>query len=506
MTDNFRKKFDQLDDDFEKFLDGVLIEVTTNDLTPEKKNDRRRRADHDDLEFCKIYFPGIFNLPFNDLHHAIAKLKHGMYTVSGFRKCGKSAFCYIAKAIKPICLNVGGIISINCRTLDDLAKERTAALIRILFRNRLLIYDYAPELNQDLKGHYIIGKTHLIAGSVKTGLRNLVDDDFKRIRVAINDDLFNKDTVTSEYDNGKVTDFIESEVRGQLEENALSITMGNSISETCPIVQLKNLHPDKHFSLPALDENGESTWPEYKTAEQWNEFKTDIPWDIWLGEYMDKPSIKGNVFEPEHIKPVNINLLKILASISACDPSHGTSPAACYKAIATVGITAKREVIVQDLYIRKDDYLIVFDYVDTLRARCDAWKILLFENDFNQWAFADPYYKDWIKKRNKTLPILTYLSSQLKSEHRGADKESRIMTLVHPMQTSMLLFDSQVLLTKDYEKFRNQLLSFGKAKEKLDGPDALATAFIMIFRYIETGSFTPIKKRLFQKEKSWWKK
>jgi len=499
------KKFDLLDDQFESFLDTVLVDVVSNDLTPEKKADRRDRADKSDLEFCKIYFPSIFNLPWNPFHYWMAKLKSGMYTASGFRKCGKSAFAYIAKAVKPICLDVGGIININARTLE-ISNENTSKLKRLMFRNKLLCFDYDLTLEQDLKGYYIIGQTYLIAGSVKTGLRNLVDDNFKRIRVAINDDLYNKETVNSEYDNAKVSDFIESEVSGQLEEYGLSITLGNSISETCPIVQLKNLHPDKHFSLPALDDAGASTWPEYKTAEQWDEFKKDIPWDIWLGEYMDKPSIKGEVFEPEMIHAININTIQILASISACDPSHGTSPAACDKAIATVGITSQREVIVQDMYIRKDSYPLVFDYVDALRGRVEHWKCLLFENDFNQWAFAAPYYFDWIKERNRTLPIVTHLSSQSSTAQRGSDKQSRIMNLVHPHQTKMLLYADKILLTKDFEKYRSQFLSFGKAEGKLDGLDALATAYIMIFRYLETGSFKLLKSRQFKTEKAWWKK
>lgn len=505
MNNFSRQKLDQMDDAFELFLDNVLVEVTTTDLTPEKRLERRRNADKSDLEFCRIYFPQIFNLAWNDLHKAIAKMQSGMWTISGFRKCGKSAFTYIAKAVKPLCLNVGGIININCRTKENLADERTAALKRLIFRNRLLLYDYAPVLEQDLKGHYIIGKTHLIAGSVKTGLRNLVDDEFKRIRVAINDDLYNKDTVTSEYDNGKVVDFIESEVSGQLEEDGLSITMGNSISETCPIVQLKARNPEKHFSLPALDDNGKSTWPQYKSAEQWEEFRLNMPWDIWLGEYMDKPSVKGEVFQPEMINPVNVNLLQILASISACDPSIGVSPAACDKAVATVGITSQQEVIVQDIYIRKEPYPLLFDYVQALRGLIPNWKCLLFENDFSQWSFAEPYYRDWMKTRKATLPIVTHLSSQLKTVERGADKESRILNLVHPHQTNMLRYSNKILLTKDFEKLRSQLLAFGKDKGKLDGIDALATAYIMIFRYLERGNFKPLKERkFFNPEKSWW--
>jgi len=498
------KNFRQLDEQFEQFLDSVLIEARDIDLTEEKKAARRAAADKDDLAFCKIYFPEIFNLEWNELHRQLAQIKSGMWTVSGFRKCGKSAATYIMKAVKPICLDIGGIININCRTLD-ISQERAAAIKRLMFRNHLLCYDYDLKLLQDLKGYYIIGKTFLIAESVKTALRNLVDENFKRIRVAINDDLYNKDSVSSELDNMKVVDFIESEVRGQLEDGALSITMGNSISETCPIVQLKAAHPEHHLSLPALDENEESTWPEYKTITEWNEFKKGIPWDIWLGEYQDQPSVKGDVFEPEMLKPVNLNLTKIIASISVCDPSHGTSPAACDKAIVTGGVTDKRELIVEDIYIRKDDYSIVFDYVDLLRDKIPRWKCFLFENDFNQWGFAQPYYYDWMKKRDKTIPIIMYTSRESKTDYRAADKDSRILNLVHPHQTGAIFYSMQIMIGADWEKFKSQFLAYGKAGGKLDGLDALATLYIRIFDYFETGRFTPLKKRVIEKTLSWAK-
>jgi len=497
------KNFKELDAQFEQFLDSVLIEAREIDLTEEKKAARRAIADKDDLAFCKTYFPTIFNLEWNHLHRQIAQLKSGMWTVSGFRKCGKSAFTTVGKLIKPICLNVGGIININCRTID-LADERTAAIKRLMFRNRLLVYDYDLQLLQDLKGHYIIGKTWLVSGSAKTGLRDIFDDEFKRIRFSYNTDLYNKDSVNSEWDNDRIRDFIESEVSGQLEEGGLSITDGNSISETCPIVQLKKNNPEHHLSLPALDEDDESTWPEYRSSEEWKKFNKEIPWDVWLGEYQDQPSVKGDVFEPEMLKPVNLNLTKIIASISVCDPSHGTSPAACDKAIVTGGVTDKRELIVQDIYIRKDDYSILFDYVDALRGKIPSWRCFLFENDFNQWGFAAPYYADWMKRRNKTIPIVMYSSKESKTEHRGADKDSRILNLVHPHQTGAIFYSMQIMIGADWEKFKSQFLAYGKASGKLDGLDALATLYIRIFDYFATGRFQPLKKRVIEKM-SWAK-
>jgi hypothetical protein len=81
------------------------------------------------------------------------------------------------------------------------------------------MYDYDVKVQQDKKGYYIVNNTILIASSVETGLRSIVDDDMKRIKISVNDDLYNKNSVASEYDNQKVFDFITSEIYGQMEDD-----------------------------------------------------------------------------------------------------------------------------------------------------------------------------------------------------------------------------------------------------------------------------------------------
>lgn len=500
-----KAKFQELDQNFEQFLDNVRIEHVETEFTPEKKKQRLKKANADDLQFCRIYFPQIFCMPFNELHIKTANLQPGRYTRSGFRKCGKSAFVYTALAIKPLVQGIGGIIAINCQT-DEISTERTAALIRLIERNRLLCYDYDVEFEQKLKGWYIVNRTMMIAGSVMQGMRNLVDDNYVRIRRSIQDDMYDKTNVTSEKWCRRCVDFVDYEVTGQLEDDGISVTLGNATSETAPIVTLKEQKPENHFGLPALDENGESTWPEYRTTDDWDKIRKDLPWDVWAGDYQDKPAVKGDIFDPDWLRSVNMNFVNIVASISSADPSHGTSPSACDKGLVTVGITSSNEVVVQDIYIRKENYMMFFDYVDALRIRIPHWKVLTFENDFNQWAHADPYYKDWMEQRKDTIPLVLTFAKDLVTQHRGADKDTRILNLVHPHQTGMILYDQRIINTPDYQKFRSQYLSFGKSQTKLDGLDAEATAYIMVFRYINTGSFKPIKKRKFTRIQSWFRR
>lgn len=497
-------KYERLDAQFEKLLLDILHGVDEQEFTPEKRAERRALADSSDLQFCAIYYPKIFSAPFNRVHQHIAALKSGKYSISGFPKSGKTAFTFVSKIIKPICRSQQGIYNICLRT-QDIAEERSFHIFRLITLNRLLMYDYDVKIQQDKKGYYIINGCMLVSTSVKTGLRNYIDDNFKRFRVSVNDDLYSRISVDSEVDNDKVTDFIVGEVYRQMEDDGLCITLGNRITEKCPIVRLEEKFPDKHFSFPALDANGHSNWPERYSEEDWKSIQKETDWDVWESEYMDRPAEKGDIFQAEWLRTISLNLIQIVTSISAIDPSYGSSPSACQKGIATVGVTDKQQTVLLDMYLRNEPYEQVFDYLAALRVKIPAWKCLLFENDFNQWAFADPYYRDWSKTRKMVLPIMTHYSKDLVTENRSADKESRILTLVHPFQTGMLVISDEITRNLDYIRLVSQYLAFGKSKTKLDGLDALATAYIMVFRYVETGNFKPLRERIYSKAEHWFK-
>lgn len=497
MADKFR----QLDDEFEQLLDTVLLEVRDSDLTPLKREDRLARVRDNELEFNRTYFPLIFNSPWNELHKHIATLQQGKYSVSGFRKSGKSAATYIGKIVRGIATRKWPLINLSLRTLDK-AKKRTSAIMRLVQRNRILCYDYNIKIEQDAEGWYLVNGVLFIASSYMTGLRSIISDDFKRIGLSVNDDLYDLTTVKSKSDNQAVYEFIVGEIYGAMEDDGLSITLGNRIDEDCPIEKLVQQNQTTHFSFPALNDEGESNWPERFTRDYWAAKEADTPVDIWDGDYMDRPPRKGDIFDDKWNNYVNINVMQIIATICAIDPSSGTSPSACMKAAATLSLTDKGKSILQDMYLRKEDYESFFDYLDAVRWQMKAFKCFLFENDFNQWALAKPYYHAWMKRTLKTLPIVQHLTKDLQTKERGYDKDSRILSLVYPLQNGLLLFNQDLEGNRDFKTFLAQLRAYGSAtKQKLDGLDALATAYIMLPRYVEQGSFKALKQRTFSRNR-----
>lgn len=499
MQSTPKQLFKELDANFEKFLNDILIDVKETELTPDKKAQRRAKAKKSDLDFAKIYYPKIFTLPFNAAHKHIAKLKKGNHTVSGFPMSGKTAFTFIAKAIKPLAFGNAGLVNITLRT-QDVARERTYQIYRLIAYNRLIMYDYNVEFQQEQKGFYIINNSILVATSVETGLRNFVDDEFKRFRVAIWDDCYNRISASSTNDNKKTTEFITGELYRQMEPDGLCIGLGNRINDDVPIVKIAKMFPDNHFSFPVKDKNGRSNWMAKYKSKDLVELQRKTPYDVWQGEWLDEPQTLGDVFKDSWLRGININLVQVLATITAADPAHGESPQSCFKSLATLSATSSHEVVLEDIYIRHEDYFKFFDYVDVLRSRFPRWKVLLFENDFGQWGFAKPYYEIWMEKHKGTIAIVLHLSKDSKTEFRAADKDSRIMNLVMPHQTGQFRYSELIMNGGDWELYKSQYLSFGShGTKKLDGLDATATAYIKIFAYIETGGFKALANRTWEK-------
>lgn len=510
-----QKKIKALDANFDKRIQDVLLDVEGSEFTPDKAKQRRDRANADDLAFCKIYYPHIFDAPFNPIHKEVATWEKGNYTLSGARLFGKSAFVYVGKVIKHIARGEGGMIGIGLAE-GEMAEKRTASIARIIKHNQMLCYDYNIEFVQDQEGWYIIksdgGQTTMVAYSVRKGLRALMDDDFKRFRLSVNDDLYARNTLTENYSE-KVVEFITSEVWGQMEPDGLSITIGNSSTEIAPVKVIRENYTQRlgrHFSLAAMNpDETESNWPEKFSVEDLHDIRDSRGYDVWSGDFMDEPVEIGDLLDPQWIRFINVNLIQIVASITTIDPSHGTSPDACDKGIVTGGIDTDGVCHVTDIYLRKEPYGMVFDYLLQAMSVTPNHRVILFENDFAQWNFAEPYYKEWLLENKRPLPIVTFHSSQNKTEHRAADKESRMMNLVHPHQTGKIDYADSLQGSPDFENFKKKnYIRFGKHKnKKLDGLDALATFYIMIWQYKETGGFKPLKKRKWdaKKIKGWFR-
>jgi hypothetical protein len=482
-----RSDLDRRDDTFEDMLAELEHQHGDTRLTPDQRQERLahvREAPTEteaNLRFAKLYYPEIFEAPWSDLHHHIASLEEGKRSISGFRKAGKSALTYVVHVIRRVAEQRPGMVGVVLRTLDN-AEQRLASLSRLILSNELLCYDYQIQAQSNGGAYRILNHVHLVAGSVSTGLRNYVDDSFDRFGVLIGDDLYDKESVRSELDNRRVYEFVVDEMWGQLEDDGLCVVLGNKINSDSPICKLEEEYPEGHYSFPIVDpETEEPNWPEVYGEEEVEQMKKEIPHDVWQAQYLDDPIEVGDVFDPDWLATVNVGLVTIEASITTVDPAQGQSPAACFKGITSLGLTSTGETVVLDLYGRKEPYPDVFDYLFERIQRLPQHRLVYWENDFAQWSDANPYYTDWKKHTGHALPIMLYVAADLETRFRAADKESRIMTLVHPHQTTAIAYDEQLKGSSDWEVFKEQYK--GYPNEGDDVLDALAAANILIMRY-----------------------
>lgn len=481
-----RSDLDQRDDTFEDMLAELEHQHGDTRLTPDKRQERLAHVREAptkaeaNLRFAKLYYPEIFEAPWSDLHHHIASLEEGKHSISGFRKAGKSALTYVVHVIRRVAEQRPGMVGVVLRTLDN-AEQRLASLSRLILSNELLCYDYQIEAQSNGGAYRILNHVHLVAGSVSTGLRNYVDDSFDRFGVLIGDDLYDKESVRSELDNRRVYEFVVDEMWGQLEDHGLCLVLGNKINSDSPICKLEEEYPEGHYSFPIVDEDGEPTWPERYDAEQIEQMKAEIPADVWRAQWLDDPVEMGDVFDPDWLATVDVSLVTIEASITTVDPAPGESPHACLKAAASLGLTSSEECVVLGLYGRREPYPVLFDYLAERIQRLPRHRLIHWENDFNQWHQARPYYRDWMQETGRALPIMQYRAAELDSRFRAADKESRILTLVHPHQTTRIAYDERLTGTASWDTFRQQYL--GYPHEDDDVLDALAAAHLLIWRY-----------------------
>mgnify|MGYP006422703511 CR=1 FL=1 len=487
----------QQEERFDAFLDRLEYAATESDLTPEKRKQRRAYVASGSTEaererrWVKTYFPHVFTLPWNDGHVHISQMEAGGHFVSGFRKSGKTAYAMVGKVLRPIAEGAGGMIAVCVRT-QDLAKERTHMLFRMLKQNTLVGYDHELRVDQAKKGHYIINGTHLVGGSVQKGLRSQIDENFSRFHTAVCDDLYDRTTVDSDADNEDVYEFVVSEVDGQMEDDGLYVVLGNMITDGCPMAMLAEDFPDRRFSLPALDDDGNSTWPAYKTADEWHEKRDETAPDVWAGDYMDDPLVYGDTLQESWLRTVNIATVQIVASITAIDPARGSSPAACYKGGSTLGLTSSDNVVMLAIYSRKESWASTFDWCRRQHQSTPSHSVILFEDDFAQWDFAEPYYKQWMESRGSVLPFVLITTDDLVTAERGQSKVARIMNLVHPHQVGRFLYDASITGSADWQQYRKDFLAFGEKTTGMDALDATATAFIKLRSYSPTNR-TPFK-------------
>ena len=117
---------------------------------------------------------------------------------------------------------------------------------------------------------------------------------------------------------------------------------------------------DKYIRIPALDDNGESTCPGFRTTEEWLEKREKIDDYIWEAEYQQNPvppegllySRGFKTYEPGCIPVGSWSMTK-----SYCDPANQGTDYLCqvvYKEVEDADTGAREAYVLDVLYTQAD--------------------------------------------------------------------------------------------------------------------------------------------------------
>lgn len=110
--------------------------------------------------------------------------------------------------------------------------------------------------------------------------------------IAIFDDMYRSygDAISAAYDR-ELDFFLQSAVRSRMEgDNYKIINVGTRWAVTD---WFSKFNPDVEIVLPALDENGNSICPAYKSTSELMALKRDLEPYIWEAQFMQRPTLQG---------------------------------------------------------------------------------------------------------------------------------------------------------------------------------------------------------------------
>lgn len=155
--------------------------------------------------------------------------------------------------------------------------------------------------------------------------------------------------------------FYQGTLDARMEPGCKTIDVGTRWTESDVLGKLISIgYFDEYIIIPALDENGESTCPGFRTTEEWLEKKAKIDDYIWEAEYQQNPippqgllySRGFKTYEPGTIPDGGFGITK-----AYCDPANQGNDFLClvvYKQVENPDTGAREAYILDVLYTQAD--------------------------------------------------------------------------------------------------------------------------------------------------------
>lgn len=444
------------------------------DDTSEKKKERISHAARDKFFFFQTYLPHYFSSPSAPFHHELVELLDTVGTpvaVAAPRGFAKSTITTLSYPLHQICFKKRHFIII----VSDTEEQATSfvSFIKIeLEQNERIIGDFGKLKSYKWGDSVFTTRTGIKVWARGSGqkIRGLRNRQYRPDLVII-DDLEDDETVMNPRIVQKKLNWIlracYPSIAGAGKKGSLFI-INTLLSRQS--VQAKLL-ADKHFiqrKYQALDEDGNSLWPDMYSKEDLLETKELIGSLAFNQEYQNDPRDDEGYFKPEwfvYYEPTQIVGRLFITSFT--DPSIGSGESHDYKAIITVGMDSNSIIWVLDAFVQKCS---IDAMIEAMYVRYERWKhntMGLEDNCFQKLLFRDFDRAAKEKKRHLPLKGITHTTS----------KEGRIARLSPLVERGILRFNKN---QGDQSTLIDQMIYFPSKTQHDDAPDALEGAVDLV--------------------------
>ena len=474
---------------FDRYAEELRTWIQENvspfeDLRPEAKKERKRRARYDKEYFCQTYLPHYFYTDFADFHDEwveLTEIEDELVLVAAPREHAKSTIFTFGNPLHAICYELKHFIIPISDTADQ-ATGFTVPMRLELEENPRIRHDFG-----DLRGRRWRDSDFVTSTNIRVLARGRGDKirglKWKQWRpdMVIVDDFENDKNVRNPRLVEEGMDWLLTAVLGSLKEPFSMLMVGNIFAPKSILAQFideKDVDEETGEERPryisrvyaAEDEHGNPLWPAAWPKERLAKRRRLMGTIRYNREMLNRCIDERNPIQPHwfiyYRRPEIVERELYVASF--LDPSAKSGMANDYKAIVTVGLYRVEMLFyVLHAWIRHA----------TINEMWEAaWKIWaeyggrfgIEENMFGDFLMES--YLNFAKGKGSIVPMTPV--------HHATDKEACMIDTLQPLlEFARILFEKG---HSDQDLLVEQTLYIINSTVNDDGPDALEGAVSML--------------------------
>lgn len=483
-----------------------INQLTTVDLseTDEARQARIATLQADYKAFFEYYFPMYATAPTAKFHielaNAVRHNKNFKGIFEAFRGSAKSTHANIGIPLWLMANNEMKCMLLVGQTYEK-AVRLLASLQAQLVNNHRIIHDYGKQVTHGSwrQGEFVTrnGCAFFAMGMGQSprGTRHAAN----RPDLIIMDDCDSKKLNKNPMLVREAVEWALDDLMGCMDiGRERFLILNNRISRNSILATLHKLmvaqkgtqHKWYHKQINALDENGNSTWPEKYSNEYWHGKKEMLVLRSWQREYMNNPIEEGTVFKHEWIKwKAMLPFAEYEKLVVYIDPSFKHNIHSDFKAVKFWGKCGSEYHMIE-AFVRQTSIQSMVEYMYNFNERIPEGVQVDYymEANFLQDIILQEFTAEGIRRKYQ-LPIKG-------DKRKKPDKFSRIEATAAYYERGMVFYNIEKISDPDFAVAIEQLLAIEPgSKAPDDSPDADEGALYILNNKTTTGLNAVIGER-----------